>query len=293
MIPDLESIRCFVAAARNRSFRRAARVVALSPAAFSERIQRLEALAGTKLFERSATSTSLSAEGRRFLPGAERLLAAAETLFVETPRSVPFELTIGTRFELGMSWLLPSLKGLSKARPDRRLHLFFGDRELLPAVHAGEIDAAITSVRITDARVTYAVLHEEAYAFVGSPRSLRRTPLKAPADAARHALLDVHPDLPLFRYFLDAVPRAQTWAFGGTEYLGTIAAIRARAVEGAGVAVLPRYFVADDLRRRRLTEIRPEVKMKNDFFRLVWRAEHPRDGELRALANALRRIPLR
>jgi DNA-binding transcriptional LysR family regulator len=83
------------------------------------------------------------------------------------------------------------------------------------------------------------------------------------------------------------------WSFARQEYLGAIGAIRLRVLQGAGVAVLPRYFVARDLAAQRLAPILPRVRLQRDAFRLIWRTGHGREGELRALAGDLARIPLR
>ena len=73
-----------------------------------------------------------------------------------------------------------------------------------------------------------------------------------------------------------------------------MAAIRRRLLVGDGrVAVLPTYFLRDDLRARRLVRLRPRVTPRSDAFRLVWRTGHPRAAELLALAGELRAIPLR
>ena len=77
------------------------------------------------------------------------------------------------------------------------------------------------------------------------------------------------------------------------QYLGTIGAVRARALEGAGVAVLPHYFVEKDLRRGRLVPILPSVKLPIDWFRRLWREGHPREAALRTLAEDLVARPLR
>jgi len=294
MLPDLESLRCFVAACTQPTFRAAARSVALSPAAFSTRIRLLEEQAGAPLFHRTTRRVNLARAGERLLPAARVALDAARRALEaarEEGRPAPFEITLGTRWELGMSWLVPALAGLSRALPERTVSLFFGDVDLVPRVRAGTLDAAVTSARLAFADVRYAALHEERYVLVGA-RSLRRG-LARPEDTAHHTLLDVHPDLPLFRYFLDAAPASAVWAFSRVEHLGAIAAIRHRVLEGAGVAVLPHYFVRDDIARRRLRVLLPRVKLASDYFRLVWRAGNPREPELSAIAAELRRLPLR
>ena len=64
-------------------------------------------------------------------------------------------------------------------------------------------------------------------------------------------------------------------AFGRFVYLGTIAAIRAAALAGDGVAVLPRYLIAADLAAGRLLPILPRVRPLHDFFRLIFRSRRP------------------
>src|SRR5690606_19227148 len=118
--------------------------------------------------------------------------------------------------------------------------------------------------------------------------------LRGPDDARELTLVDVTADLPLFRYFLDALPGGEPWPFARVEYMGGIAAIRRRVLDGGGrVAVLPTYFLGGELRTRRLVRLMPRVKLRPDVFRLIWRAGHPRAGELLALAAELRAIPLR
>lgn len=289
---DLTSLGCFVAAARTPSFRAAAARVALSPAAFSERLVRLEEELGVALFVRTTRRSALTEAGQRLLPDAERLLADARRLVshARAPSApVPYELTIGTRYELGMSWLVPALGALEQAAPERTLHVAMADTpDLLARLERGTVDAFVSSARLTAPHLAYAALHEETYVLVGTDPSVR-----GPQDAPHLTLLDVSPDLPLFRYLLDADPGARPWPFARSVYLGGLAAIRHRALEGAGIAVLPRYFVEPDLEAGRLVQLMPEQAIGRDMFRLVWRRGHPRAGELGGLAGELRAWPLR
>ena len=115
-----------------------------------------------------------------------------------------------------------------------------------------------------------------------------------PSTAADHTLLDTDPSLPLFRYYLDADPTKAFWSFGAQEFLGTIAAVRYRVLEGAGVAVLPRYFVRDAIERRRSLQALPGDRLStHDYFRLIWVEDQPLDDEILGLADQLRAITLR
>ena len=296
MLPDLDSLRCFDAAATHLNFRAASQAVALSPAAFSTRIRELEEQLGEALFERTTRRVSLTAAGARLVDPVRRILKEAGGLkaLAGSDEVTPYVITLGTRFELGLSWITPNLSALKRSEPARTLRLVFGDSpELLDKMQGGTLDAVVTSHRLTSARLRYTALHREDYAFVMSPKLRQARRLQDAEDAAKHTLIDAHPDLPLFRYFLDTCPAEEVWAFGAVEYLGTIAAIRMRVLEGAGVAVLPRYFVEEDLRRKRLCALFAKRILPSDVFRLVWKKGHMREPELLRLGAALRRIPLR
>lgn len=288
---ELSDLRCFVAAAEAPSFRAASRRVALSPAAFTARIQRLEAEVGAALFIRTTRRVRMTESGQRLLPHARRMLGDADLVTAivhEEEGPLPFELTLGTRFELGMSWLCPALTPLADARPERQVHLYMGaPPDLLARMERGDIDGVVTSTRLTLAHVSYAALHEETYVFVGTNEDVT-----APDDVRALTLVDVSPDLPLFGYLLDALPDSRPWPFAKRSYMGGIGAIRQRVLGGHGVAVLPEYFVRDDLAQGRLKRLLPEQPLRADAFRLVWRSGHARAGELEALAAELREMPL-
>jgi DNA-binding transcriptional LysR family regulator len=290
---DLDLLRCFDAAATTLNFRSAAERTHLSPPAFSDSIRRLEQQLGAPLFVRSTREVALSDAGRQLLPMARQLLADVEKLF-QVARAPGergrYELILGTRYELGLSWLCPLLDSLERNHPERAIHLRTGDSpELLAHVERGEIDAVIGSMRLTSAKLSYATLHEEQYVLVA-----RKPCLKRADDATAITLVDVSRDLPLFRYFLDALPDQNPWQFARVELMGGIGNIRRRLLDGDNrVAVLPRYFVRDDLAAGRLVRLFRRVPLRTDAFRLIWRTGHARASELLALADELRALPLR
>ncbi|MEZ4302076.1 MAG: LysR substrate-binding domain-containing protein [Polyangiaceae bacterium] len=294
MLPSLDSLRCFVAAARLLRFRAAAKSLALTPAAFGQRVKQLEDVMGAPLFERTTRKVTLTGEGLRLLPAAERALSAAAdcALAVRGGTGLPeAEITLGTRHELGISFIVPQLDRIAKRYPTLGVHLYFGSGpDLVLRVRTMEIDCAVTSTRFTDPKLQELRLHREDYVLAGSPALLTATPLRKPADAAAHTLLDISADLPLFRYLRDA---GADLRFGRVVRLGTIAAIRARALAGAGVAVLPRYFVEQDLKKKKLVRALPKVTPAHDHFRLIFRGDDPRRVIYEGLAAALSEEPLR
>ncbi|WP_418885867.1 LysR family transcriptional regulator, partial [Enterovibrio paralichthyis] len=71
---DLGCIRCFVTIAHLGSVTAAAKNMALSQAAASLQLKRLEDVVGAKLVKRTSHGVSLTPAGARFLPHSLRLL---------------------------------------------------------------------------------------------------------------------------------------------------------------------------------------------------------------------------
>ena len=293
-LPDPDSLRCFVEAARLLNFRAAARSVGRTPAALGQRIRKLEDQLGKPLFDRNTHRVVLTEAGLALLPAAREALRAARECLGVVGEAPPTDLVIGTRHELGLSWLLPALPRLRTRHPAVTFHLYFGsgpDLEL--RVRAGSIDCAISSRRLTDPKIDFVRLHREDYVFVGAPTLLADRPLRDAEHARAHTVIDAHVELPLFQYWRSAPGAFDALEFGRQVVMGTIAAIRDQVRCGQGVAVLPRYLVAEDLAERRLVEVLPQVEAPFDWFRLLFRADDPRRTLFASVAETLKAEPLR
>jgi DNA-binding transcriptional LysR family regulator len=294
----MDNLRCFVAAAETLNFRAAAKAVALTPAALGQRIKQLEDEVGHALFARTTRSVALTAAGLATLPEARRTLAAAETCLRAARGELgpaPSELVLGTRHELGLSWLMPQLPRLARQRPDLTLHLYVSfTADLLLRVRTREVDCAVLSARFSDPALDALTLHREDYVFVASKALLARTPLSKPEHAAAHTLIDVSAEMPLFRYWREAAgATAAGMRFARVLRMGTIAAIEHLVLRGDGVAVLPEYLVQKRIESGALRVVFPKVRPEFDHFRLVFRADDARRPDYEALAAMLLESPLR
>ncbi len=295
-LPSLEALQSFAAVVQTLNFRRAAKLVSVTPAALGQRIRGLEGQYGTALFRRTTRQVELTEAGRRLVPLARAALTAAEACAsVADPDAspAPLELVLGTRWDLGLSWLMPQLDTLAAKLPWLTLHLYFGSGDdLLGRLRTQELDCAITSARVGDPRLDAFLLHREDFEFVAAPSLLRRLPLTRREHAAHHTLIDVGPDLPLFRSWREAAG-GEGLSFARVLRYGSLAAIHQRVLDGRGVAVLPRYFVERSLARGRLRVLFPSVRPLHDSFRLLYRVGDPRISVYRALAQLLAEQPLR
>jgi DNA-binding transcriptional LysR family regulator len=111
--PSLEATEAFLVAARASSFRAAAEAIALSPSAFSRRIQQLEAFVGVSLFDRSGPSIQLTEVGARYLadiePALESIRRATDDLR-DGRRAGKLRLALS--HSLAVGWLMPRLADL-------------------------------------------------------------------------------------------------------------------------------------------------------------------------------------
>jgi LysR family transcriptional regulator, glycine cleavage system transcriptional activator len=298
MLPSIDSLRCFTAAAKLLNFRAAARSVALTPAAFGQRIKQLEEQLGAPLFHRTTRSVRLTESGLALLPAAEPIRtqsAAATRQRSAGSRSLaPMDVTIGTRHELGLSWILPQFDALTKSQPWLRLHLYFGSgADVVMRVRSMEIECAVTSSRISDPKLDSLRLHREDYVFVGATALLEKLPLEKTKHAEEHILLDTDAGLSLFRYWRDAPGGGDHLRFASVVRLGTIEAIRLRTLAQAGIAVLPEYLVRKDITSGRLTKILPNVACLSDWFRLIFRTDDPRRTIYEQMAKQMSEVPLK
>lgn len=124
-LPPLEQIEAFIEAAEAPSFRVAAERCALSPAAFSRRIQAFSSFVGLPMFERRPGGLRLTEAGRRCLtqlkPAYLELRRAAASV-VETQGETQ-AVTLSLSHSLAVGWLIPRLDKFRAAHPEIELSI--------------------------------------------------------------------------------------------------------------------------------------------------------------------------
>lgn len=142
--PPLEAIEAFIIATRSSSFRDAADRLALSPSAFTRRIQSLEAFVGTPLFVREGGKATLSRTGERYLRTVEPALDTIRraTVDLQAERGgTALRVVVPQSFAMG--WLIPHLPAFQRAHPDLAIELRVG-RTVAP-LRRGHADVAIVA----------------------------------------------------------------------------------------------------------------------------------------------------
>ena len=192
-----------------------------------------------------------AAAGARGAAQLARLRSAAAA----PAQPAPFELVVGTRYELGHLVAVPSAgaAGPQATRADaaplqRRQARSAAPPRARRAGRRGRQHAAdVAAPRLRGAAPR------------GVPVVGTETRCCAPREDARAlTLVDVSPDFRCSATSWTRSPDAEPWPFARSEYMGGIGNIRQRVLDGAGrVAVLPRYFIADDVAAGRLVWLMP------------------------------------
>jgi LysR family glycine cleavage system transcriptional activator len=198
----LNGLRAFEAAARHRSFKKAAEELFVTPTAVSHQIKALEESLGVQLFHRLTRALSLTADGEAILPKVSEGLKCLKTA-IELRRAAPevTVLSVTAPPTFAARWLVPRLNAFNQAHPEVELHLSSSftmidavDRAYKFPVDASESHGG-TSIavrfgygRYTDCRVD--LVFAADYFPMCSPSLLRsKRPLRAPQDLRWHVLI--------------------------------------------------------------------------------------------------------
>ena len=196
LLPPLDSLRYFEAAARHQSFVQAAEELAVSPAAVANRVRLLEKHLDVLLFSRRHRSVRLNRRGTAYLKEVQRILAEVHGVS-ERQRRWPRRVRIVSVEAVAEMWLLPRLATFKAAHPAVAIELETNHRGVDPDgrdfdawfAYTGET-AAPRPVTSREDTVLEETLYEEELLPVCSPGLLvARGRPRRPADLGRWPLL--------------------------------------------------------------------------------------------------------
>ncbi|MBB5046171.1 DNA-binding transcriptional LysR family regulator [Rhodopseudomonas rhenobacensis] len=192
---DLHQLRCFVAAAEELHFGKAARRLEMLPSALGRFIRLLEDDLGTRLMARTTRSVTLTADGAVLLKEARVLLAQADALadkFRHSSRKQAATVRLGA-IDSAAAGLVPMLLHDFRERcPDVTVQLIEDKTiRLLPRLLSGRLDLAIVRPpENPDRRLEFLLLlHETAVVAVSDRHPLAARKRLTVADLADQPLI--------------------------------------------------------------------------------------------------------
>jgi len=144
---DIALLRAFLTVLESGGVTKAAPVLALSQAAVSQQIKRLEEVLECRLFERQGRRMVLAPAGERLQGAAQRLVALNDEVYAGM-RTPPFEgeVRFGVPYDLIASFVPAILRRFAKAQPRVHVSLVCEDSSVVrEALTSGAVDLALTT----------------------------------------------------------------------------------------------------------------------------------------------------
>ena len=248
-LPPLDALRVFEAAARRLSFAAAAEELHLSASAVSHRIKALEAQLGITLFQRMTRKVQLTPAGRAYAAAVADALAILREATRRLAGEANRPLTVSVTPLFGARWLLPRLARFEAAHPGLAVRLVSTSR--LADFSADGVDCAVRYGRGRWPGLAAHWLMTLDFVPVCAPSLLKQGLLKSPSDLAHHTLLHYEATPDAWRMWLLAAGATGVDPDRG-QILSDMPTTVQAAIDGIGIAIADRKFLARELAQRRL-----------------------------------------
>lgn len=249
----------FVESVKRRGLGAAAQALGISRTLVSRNIQALETELGVRLLNRTTRSLSLTDAGQKYFHFCDETLTRVR----EMDREIAAD-TSDARGELSVlapKWMQTQatrlLVAFAKLHPEIRPRLILGGmaQTAYGFLEQG-CEVALHTRQIPDSRILARKLVDIPFCLIGAPAYLASAaPLSRPEDLAGHGCL-IQYNFHTWQFDHGGrVERIQPVAAFSTN---TFVALREAALEGLGLALLPKPLVREDLAAGRLVEALPD-----------------------------------
>ncbi|WP_010216219.1 LysR family transcriptional regulator [Sphingomonas sp. PAMC 26621] len=252
-LPDLEAWAIFASVVEYRSFSGAAEAIGVSKATVSKAVTRLEAHLGQSLFHRTSRRLTLTENGKALAEHAGRILAeanAAEEAALDAASAPTGLVRVAAPMSLGLLAIAPVIADFLVLNPGIEIDLHLSDARV--DIVAEGFDIALRIATLPDSSLRSRKLADMRMHVVAAPAylALRGRPTH-PGQLGEHRC---------FAYTNVTSP----WRFVGPD--GTEVSVRLNGPlatnsgeamlpalrRGLGIAMLPEFIVAEDLRAGRI-----------------------------------------
>lgn len=280
-LPPFFALRALTAAARRRSYTRAAEELSVTHGAVSQQIRRLEEELGARLFARKGNAMIPTPQAERLAGEIERAIGAMQNAvddFRQAAERDPLVVSLDPQF--AARWLPTRLPRLTADPAGANIDLVVESR-VADFVTDG-VDMGVRYGLGPGVGVESVLLLREQLFPVASPALAAKYEFRTPADVLK---------APLLRH------RHRAWnlwfsAYGltdpgkGLEFEDSIMLVES-AAQGMGVALGRGGLIEQDLASGRLVRLLPHAVENDHGTYLAWRADNPKLRRIHALRDWL------
>jgi DNA-binding transcriptional LysR family regulator len=253
----LTSMATFVEVVGAGAFAAAAERIGVSRAQVSKSVMQLEAHLGTRLLNRTTRRISLTETGRVYYERCREILEEIEEIEgiageeTSRPRG---RLTLSAPTSFGILHLQPLIPEYIKAYPEVQISLSLTDRFV--DVVAEGFDLAIRVGELEDSSLIARRIAPSKRVFCASPEYLERHGVpRVPQDLAIHACLIYSNELKPDTWTLHGPHGTESVKVAGPVCADNGDILKASALAGLGVTLLPTFIVGPELASGRLQQV--------------------------------------
>ena len=252
---DLNEILVFTRVVQAGSFIAASGQLGMPKSTVSRKVSELETRLNARLLQRTTRKLSLTDLGRAYYDHCARIVSEIEdaermvTNLQSSPRG-PLRVTAGPN----AAFLAPIISDYLKRYPEVRIELVTTTR----AVDLVEerFDLGIRAGTLADSTIVARLLGRVAWFFVVTPAYLKkRGRPRTPEDMRKHDCLFFGPGLDGVGPRLEKDGRTMQLALSPRMAASDMEVLHAVATTGLGIAFLPAFLCAEDLRARRMVRV--------------------------------------
>ena len=271
---EVRQLQTFCILVEELNFTRTAERVHTVQSNVTSQIKSLEAELGTQLFDRLAKRVLLTEAGRRFLPYAEKALAAMEQgqCAVKFGSEPAGPLRIGAP-ESVLTYRLPEVLKLFRKRYPQVEVIFRPDfdEKLADALEGGKLDLAISMSDSVDGDQLRSIRMrtEEVYLFGTPDHPLANAKTVYPKDLSDQNLLLTEAGCGYRKKLDTQLALANIRPQHITEF-SSVEAIKQCVTAGMGLGLLPRIVIACELKKRQFTLLNWHGAKMTIATHIVW-----------------------
>ena len=275
-LEQMASMAIFAKIVETMSYTEAARLIGVSKSAVSKELARLEATLGVTLLRRTTRKIEITDVGRTYYEYCARMLVEMRgaDAFMEKYHADPVgNLRVAAPVTFGNLMLMPALNQFATKYVNVQVELDLTDRQI--DLESQNVDVAITINRSKPEHANGKVLMGIDWGLFAAPAYLaRHPPITDPEQLSRHGFLlfrgPAHTSVvAMQKHKREFEVRARCVMRANNSR-----ALLSSALDGLGIAYLPRYVGKEAVDDGALVPIFPDWTFETRFAFLMWR-DHP------------------
>lgn len=283
---DFNEAAVFVRVVQAGSFSAAAKQLGLPTSTVSTRVSRLEKRLGITLLQRTTRKLNLTEAGTAYYHHASLGLGymlEAEAAIDEALQQPKGKLKVTAPADLGDGLMGGMIVNIQREYPALEIELLFTDR-FIDLVAEG-VDVAIRAGELRDSTLMAKSLGTIRWALFATREYLQQAaPLKEPHDLHAHPCLQFTP-MGRDTWILRNGDKTVTVPLSGKTLANSIGVVRAMALNGQGVALLPTFTCKPEVDTGEMVRVLPEWHGRADPVHLVYPRQRFMAPKLRAFLD--------